>query len=114
MQRVTAGGVALDPARLLFLATRAGATALGLDHEIGDLEPGKAADLLYLRPPPGSTFAAVLTRAEGPEQALAALFTLAGADSVQEVRVAGAAVFRRNDHARPSGVGPKDQREDPQ
>lgn len=110
MQRVTAGGVALDPARLLFLATRAGATALGLADEIGDFSPGKAADLLYLRPPPDSTFAAVLERVDSPEQALAALFTLAGAESVQEVRVAGAAVFRRNDHARQTGVRSGEQR----
>ena len=72
--------------------------------EIGDFQPGKAADLLYLRPPPDSTFAAVLERVDSPEQALAALFTLAGAESVQEVRVAGAVVFRRNDHARQTGV----------
>jgi guanine deaminase len=104
MQRVASGGVALDPARLLFLATRAGATALGLDHEVGDFEPGKAADLLYLRPAPDSTLAAVLERVDSPEQALAALLTLAGADSVQEVRVAGTVVFRRSGSVRPTGT----------
>jgi guanine deaminase len=104
MQRVTPRGVALDPARLLFLATRAGATALGLDHEVGDFQPGKAADLLYLRPPPDSTFAAVLDRVDSAAQALAALFTLAGADSVQEVRVAGAVVFQRDEDDRRTGA----------
>src|ERR1019366_1313229 len=36
MQRVTPDGVMLDPSRLLYLATLAGAEALGLDGEIGD------------------------------------------------------------------------------
>jgi guanine deaminase len=107
MQRVTAGGVALDPGRLLFLATRAGALALGLDHEIGDFQPGKAADLVYLRPPPDSTLAAVLERVDGPEQALAALFTLAGADSVQQVRVAGEVVFQREVNERRHRIEPQ-------
>ena len=70
--------------------------ALGLDDEIGDFQPGKAADFVYLRPPPDSVFAAVLERADSPEQALAALFTLAGADCVREVRVAGDVVFRKD------------------
>jgi guanine deaminase len=97
LQRVTPGGVALDPAHLLFLATRAGAIALGLEHEVGDFQAGKSADLLYLRPPPDSILAAVLERVDSPDQALAALFTLGGADSVQEVRVAGTVVFRKDD-----------------
>ena len=62
MQRVMPEGVALDPAHLLYLATRAGAEALGLDDEIGDFRPGKAADFVYLRPPEGSVLAAVLSQ----------------------------------------------------
>ena len=38
------------PASLLYLATRAGAEALGLDDETGDFSVGKAADLVYLQP----------------------------------------------------------------
>ena len=94
MQRVAQGRVVLDPARLLYLSTLAGAEALGLEAEIGDFQPGKAADFVHLRPPVGSELAGVLDRAESPEQALAALFTLAGSESVREVRVEGSVVYR--------------------
>jgi guanine deaminase len=95
MQRVAADALLLDPARLLYLTTAAGADALGLGEEIGDFRPGKAADLVYVRPPAGSPLAAVLDHVERPEQALAAVFTLAGAESVREVRVAGDVVHRQ-------------------
>jgi guanine deaminase len=95
MQRVAPEGVALDPAHLLYLCTRAGAEALGVQEQVGDFTPGKAADLVYLRPPEESVLAAVLERAGSIEQALAAIVTLAGAESVEEVRVGGSAVHRR-------------------
>jgi guanine deaminase len=94
LQRVAPDGMRLDAARLCYLATLAGAEALGLADEIGDFRPGKAADFVYVRPPAGSPLAAVLSRVENPEQALAAIFTLAGAESVREVRVAGVPVYR--------------------
>ena len=92
MQRVAADGVMLDAAHLLYLATLAGADALGLAHEIGSFCPGKSADFVYLRPPAGTALETVLRHAAAPEDALAALFTLGGAESVREVRVEGAIV----------------------
>jgi len=78
----------LGPARLLHLATGAGARALGLSEEIGDFTPGKNADLVLTRPPEGSTLQAVLERSESTEDSLRAVFTLArGVD--REVRVGG-------------------------
>ena len=56
--------------------------------------PGKAADFVHLRPPDGSVLASVLRRVESMEQALAAIFTLGGSESVQEVRVQGFLVYR--------------------
>ncbi len=94
LQRLAQDGVVLSAGHLLYLATRAGAEALDLDGEIGDFTPGKAADLVYLRPPEGSPLAAVVEQATDMERILAALFTLGGAESVREVRVEGAAVYR--------------------
>jgi guanine deaminase len=93
MQRVSGDGVVLDPAKLLYLATRAGAEAMGLADEIGDFAPGKAADLVYFRPDPGSVLAAAFDRAQSAEDKLAALFAFGG-ECVREVRVEGDTVFR--------------------
>ncbi len=93
LQRVAPGGFPLRAAHLLYMATRAGAEALGLQDEVGDFEPGKAADYVYLRPPQGSPLAAVAAHAEDPERILSALFTLADAESVREVRVQGSVVY---------------------
>jgi guanine deaminase len=95
MQRVAADGVNLDPARLCYLVTKAGAEAVGLADEVGDLLPGKAADLVYVRPPAGTPLAEVLSRADSLEESLAAIFTLAGPESIREVRVAGETVHRQ-------------------
>jgi guanine deaminase len=93
MQRVAPDGATLDPDTLLYLATRAGAEALGLDGEIGDFRPGKAADFVYLRPQADSPLDVVLRQADSPRHALGAIFMLAGPDSVREVRVAGSKVY---------------------
>jgi hypothetical protein len=107
-QMLRDGGVPLTPARLLWLATRSGAEALGLGNEVGDFRAGKAADVVALRAPEGSTLRAVLREAPDPPAALVALFTLAREDSVQTVWVEGEAVFSRGErrsaeqHAAPS------------
>jgi guanine deaminase len=92
MQRLLPDGMALSPAHLLYLATRAGAEALGLAAETGDFTPGKSADLVRLRAPEGTPLAEAVERAESPERLLAALIVQAGAESVREVLVRGEAV----------------------
>ena len=85
----------LLPAHLLYLATRAGAQALGLGATCGDLQPGKAADLVLLKAPADSTLEAVLEEAPDWNSILGALFTLAREECVAEVRVGGDVVFAR-------------------
>jgi len=93
MQRLAPAPQTLDAARLLYLSTLAGAKALQLDSEIGDFGSGKAADFVLLRPPAGSVLAAELERQQSPDQRLSALFTLAGSESVRQVRVAQEIVY---------------------
>lgn len=90
-----ADGYPLTPAHLLYLVTRAGAEALDLADEVGDLTPGKAADFVLLRPPEGSTLAEVLAHSPSADATLGSLFTLAREESVVEVYVGGESLYRR-------------------
>jgi guanine deaminase len=89
VQRLLPDGCRLGPEHLLYLATRAGAEALGLGDSVGDLSAGKSADFVLVRPTHGGTLDAVLRHADSPEAALGAVFTLAREESMAEVRVAG-------------------------
>jgi guanine deaminase len=95
VQMVRPEGELIGPVHLLYLATRAGADALGLADEIGDLSPGRSADFVLLRPPEGGTLDAVLRQSPSAEATLGALFTLAREECVAEVRVAGEPVLIR-------------------
>ena len=82
-------GLPLSPAHLLYLCTRAGAQALGLDEKVGDLRVGKEFDALWLRPPDGSTLDVVLRHATDAHDALAKIFALATPADVARVWVGG-------------------------
>jgi guanine deaminase len=92
-QTVREGGELIGPAHLLWLATMAGADALGLGEEIGALSPGRSADFVLLRPPAGGTLDAVLRNGPSAEATPGVLSTLAREECVTEVRVAGERVF---------------------
>lgn len=94
VQQVHPEGWRLAQAHLLYLATRAGAEALGLAEEMGDLRPGKLANLVVLRPPEGSTLDVAVRHAPSPEAALAVLFALGGEHAVDQVYLAGRLVHR--------------------
>jgi guanine deaminase len=82
-------GVPLTSTHLLHLATSAGADALGLRDQVGDLEVGKRFDALWLDPPPDTPLAVGLRHADGPADALARTFALATPHDVRGVWVDG-------------------------
>ncbi len=89
MQQLLQGeGVPLTAAHLLYLATRAGARALGLD-EVGDLSVGRQFDAILLRPTEGLPLDVGLRHADSPENALAKIFSLATPADVARVWIGG-------------------------
>ena len=82
-------GLPLTATHLLHLVTRAGAQALGLDDQVGDLRVGKQFDAIWLRPAEGSTIDVALRHANGPHDALAKIFALATPADVARVWVGG-------------------------
>ena len=76
-QMLGQGAMKLTPVHLLYLITRAGARALGLDDRVGDFSVGKDFDAVWLRPAPGSTLAVNLKHASDATDALARIFSLA-------------------------------------
>jgi guanine deaminase len=93
-QRLAPSPVTLNAAHLLYLATRAGADALGLEDQIGDFTVGKFADFVYVRPPETNPLMAVMRNPISPERLLGAIFTLAGAECIKETCVEGNPVFQ--------------------
>ena len=89
MQQLSPDGFPLTPAHLLYLATKAGACALGLGNETGDLAAGHSADFVYLRPREASALQAIVKQADSEWHMLAALFTLSDAGCVRETWVRG-------------------------
>ncbi|MEO3936241.1 guanine deaminase [Dermatophilaceae bacterium Soc4.6] len=94
------GGLALHPAHLLHLATRAGALALGLGDVTGDLDVGRRFDAVWVRPADGTTAELVMRHAPDPESALAAAFALGGTADTAGVWVEGRQVGRRGHDGR--------------
>jgi guanine deaminase len=84
-----ADGLPLTPAHLLYLATRAGAEALDLGGQVGDLSVGRQFDAVWVRPPEGSTLDVVLGHAADADDALAKVFALGGSADVRGVWVEG-------------------------
>jgi guanine deaminase len=85
-----ADGVQLTSAHLLYLATAAGASALGLAEQVGDLSVGKRFDAVLVRPVEGSALDVGLRHAPDAASATARLFALATTHDVAGVWVDGA------------------------
>jgi len=97
-QLLGAGGLALTPVHLLYLVTRAGALALGLDDRVGDFAVGKDFDAVWLRPAPSSTLAVNLRHASGVTDALARVFALATPADVAAVWLRGQRAAGQDPH----------------
>ena len=82
-------GVRLTAPDLLHLATRAGAIALGLADDVGDLSIGKQFDAIWVHPRDGDPLEVAIAHARSPEDALAKTFTLATPADVAGVWVGG-------------------------
>ena len=82
-------GLPLTPVHLLYLATRAGARALGVEESVGDFAVGKDFDAVWLRPVAGSTLAVNLRHASNTTDALARIFSLATPADVADVWIRG-------------------------
>ncbi len=93
MQRLLADeGVALTPAHLLWMATAAGASALGLGHQVGDFSLGKEFDAVLIRPRLGDPLDVCLRNTGSPEEALGRVFALGTVSDVAGVWIGGSQV----------------------
>jgi guanine deaminase len=88
-----AEGLPLTPAHLLYLATRAGALALDLGDQVGDLSVGRQFDVVWVgggrSDVAGGTLDVVLRHATDADDALAKVFALAEPSDVRGVWVGG-------------------------
>ena len=82
-------GLPLTATHLLHLATRAGALALGLGDQVGDLGVGRQFDAVWVRPLAGDPLDVALRHAASAEDALAKVFALGGDSDIAGVWVAG-------------------------
>ncbi|NNM47128.1 guanine deaminase [Knoellia koreensis] len=90
MQRLLGDeGLPLTSTHLLWLCTSAGAQALGLGDEVGDLSVGKAFDAIWLLPEAGDPLAVGLGNAKSPEDALSKVFALGTSSDIGGVWVGG-------------------------
>lgn len=90
MQRLLAvEGMPLTSAHLLHLCTVAGAEALGLGEEVGDLSVGKQFDAVWLVPQAGDPLAVGLSNAKSAEDALSKVFALGTTSDIGGVWVGG-------------------------
>ncbi|WP_017596073.1 guanine deaminase [Nocardiopsis potens] len=99
------GNHPLDAARMFYLATKGGATALGMDGLIGSLEAGHEADFTVLDPKATPLLARRTENGTGIVDVLFALAILGGDQAVAETYVAGRRAYRRD-----TGPAPRPKR----
>lgn len=88
-------GADLTATRAMYLATRGGARALGLDAELGSLAPGRFADMILIDPRATPVLAARDDLSETLEDRLFALAILGDERAIAATFVAGRELHRR-------------------
>ena len=83
------GGLPLSSAHLLHMATAAGAQALELGDEVGDLSVGKRFDAAYIKPAPGQPLDVGITHASSDDDALAKIFAMGTPADIAQVWIDG-------------------------
>lgn len=83
------GGLPLGSAHLLHLATAAGAEALELSDQVGDLSVGKRFDAAYIQPSASEPLAVGLEHASSDDDALAKIFAMGTPADIARVWVDG-------------------------
>ncbi|MBB2892277.1 guanine deaminase [Flexivirga oryzae] len=84
-----AQGMSLTPAHLLHLATTAGADALGLREQVGELSVGKQFDAVFVAPEADSPLGVGIWHASSADDALAKIFALGTPADIARVWVDG-------------------------
>jgi guanine deaminase len=88
-------GMQLTPTHLLHLITAAGADALGLREQVGDLGVGKQFDAVFVAPQALSPLDVGLRHASSHEDALAKVFAMGTPADIASVWIAGELVKRQ-------------------
>ncbi|GAA1870156.1 guanine deaminase [Brevibacterium marinum] len=83
------GGLPLSSAHLLHLGTTAGAEALDLSDQVGDLSEGKRFDAAYISPTAGEPLDVGIRNASSDEDALAKIFAMGTPADISQVWVDG-------------------------
>ena len=89
-------GTLLSSLQAFYLATLGGARALGLDHAIGNFQPGQEADFIVLDPDCTPLLARRMARAETLEERLFLWLTLGDDRAVKATYIMGEARWRRS------------------
>ncbi|GGU42099.1 guanine deaminase [Nocardioides albus] len=97
-QQLGEAGHPLTPTHLLHLATRAGAAALGLSADVGDLSVGRRFDAQWIKPAASTPLAVGLTHAADPADALAKMFALGTPADVRSVWIEGELIDTPDPH----------------
>ena len=89
------GGYSWHPLQAMHTMTRGGARALDLGHRIGSIEAGFEADLVVLRPQPGSMLEQRINTCRNLDEALFAYLFLGTDHAVAETYIAGVRQHQR-------------------